>query len=72
MVFQTDIEEGVTLSKKKSNFYLNPIFEDTVELWSLELWIPKVEDDSLYLKYKDRNEHNNYLVAVMIGGQTSP
>lgn len=37
MVFQIDIDEEITLlSKKKSNFYLNPINKDTIHMWSYE------------------------------------
>ena len=36
----------------------------------MEIWTPKVEDDSLYLRCEDRNEHDEYAAAVMIEGQT--
>ena len=38
----------------------------------MEIWTPEVEDDTLYLRCEDRNEHDEYeyAVAVMIRGQT--
>ena len=36
----------------------------------VEIWTPKVGDESLYLICKYSNEHNKYVVAVMIGGRT--
>ena len=36
----------------------------------IEIWSPKVRDDSLCLKCEDGNEHSNYAMAVMIGGRT--
>ena len=36
----------------------------------MEIWTPKVRDDSLYLKCEDGNKHDKYVVAVIIGGQT--
>ena len=36
----------------------------------MEVWTPKVGDDSLFLKYEDDNEHDKYAVAVRIGERT--
>ena len=36
----------------------------------MEIWTPKVEDDSFYLKCNGGNEHDKYVVAVMIGWRT--
>ena len=33
----------------------------------MEIWAPKVGDDSLHLECEDGNEDNKYDVAVMIG-----
>ena len=36
----------------------------------MEIWTPKVGDDSLYLKCEDENKHNKYAVALVIRGKT--
>ena len=33
----------------------------------MEMWIPKVGDDSFYLRCKDGNEHDKYVATGMIG-----
>ena len=39
---------------------------------SMEMWTPKVTDDSLYLKCENGNENDSgkYAVVLMTGGQT--
>ena len=37
---------------------------------NMEIWIPNVGDDSFHFKCEDGQEHNEYAVAVMIGGRT--
>ena len=36
----------------------------------MEIWTPKVGDDSLYLKCEDENKHDKYAVALVIRGKT--
>ena len=55
--------------QKEKQFSLFDSFIRGCRLY-IEIWTPKVRDDSLCLKCEDGNEHSNYAMAVMIRGRT--
>ena len=61
-----NIDEEISLVIQKGKQFSFDSFIRGYHVY-MEIWTPKVGDDSLYLKFEDDNEHNKYAVAVMIG-----
>ena len=61
-------EIALTIEKKRRKLSLISFIQGYHAY--MEIWTPKVGDDSLYLKCEDENKHDKYAVALVIRGKT--
>ena len=64
-----NIDEEISLVIQKEKQFSFDAFIQGYHVY-MEIWTPKVGDDSLYLKCEEGYEHHKYALALMIGGHT--